>query len=60
MLGDALRLKRFRFRLKKICDCQKQLKCEISHYQQVAKKYNKVQHLQSLQSRQLFCRQVVL
>ena len=24
------------FKLKKICDCQKQLKNEISHYQQVA------------------------
>ena len=27
------------FRLKKICDCQKQLEDEISHYKQVSKKY---------------------
>ena len=27
------------FRLKKICDCQKELENEISHYRKVSKKY---------------------
>ena len=29
------------FRLKKICDCQKELENEISHYQRQVKKYKK-------------------
>lgn len=30
------------FRLKKICDCQKEIENEISHHQKVAKKYKRV------------------
>ena len=29
------------FRLKKICDCQKQFEDEVSHYKQVSKKYKR-------------------
>lgn len=30
------------FRLKKICDCQKEIENEISHHQKVTKKYKRV------------------
>ena len=33
------------FRLKKICDCQKELENEISHYQQISKKYKRVKSI---------------
>ena len=29
------------FRLKKICDCQRELENEISHYRKVSKKYKR-------------------
>ena len=29
------------FRLKKICDCQKELENEISHYRRISKKYKR-------------------
>ena len=35
------------FRLKKICDCQKQLEDEISHYKQVSKKYKRAKSVAS-------------
>ena len=38
------------FRLKKICDCQKELENEISHYRKVSKKYkraNSIAHTSS-------------
>ena len=35
------------FRLKKICDCQKQLENEISHYKRVSKKYKKTKSIAS-------------
>ena len=41
------------FRLKKICDCQKQLEDEISHYKRVSKKNIKRQN-QSLRKSNLF------
>ena len=33
------------FRLKKICDCQKELENEISHYQQISKKYKRAKSI---------------
>ena len=35
------------FRLKKICDCQKQLEDEISHYKRVSKKYKRAKSVAS-------------
>ena len=35
------------FRLKKICDCQKQLEGEISHYKRVSKKYKRAKSIAS-------------
>ena len=35
------------FRLKKICDCQKQLEDEISHYKRVSKKYKRAKSIAS-------------
>ena len=35
------------FRLKKICDCQKQLEGEISHYKRVSKKYKRAKLIAS-------------
>ena len=35
------------FRLKKICDCQKQLEQEISHYKRVSKKYKRAKSVAS-------------
>ena len=35
------------FRLKKICDCQKELENEISHYKQIRKKYKRVKSIAS-------------
>ena len=35
------------FRLKKICDCQKQLEDEISHYKKVSKKYKRAKSIAS-------------
>ena len=35
------------FRLKNICDCQKQLEDEISHYKQVSKKYKRAKSVAS-------------
>ena len=35
------------FRLKKMCDCQKQLEEEISHYKQVSKKYKRAKSVAS-------------
>ena len=35
------------FRLKKICDCQKQLEEEISHYKRVSKKYKRTKSVAS-------------
>ena len=33
------------FRLKKICDCQKELENEISHYKQISKKYKRAKSI---------------